>query len=89
MKVAVLVAVVLWFVRSRSKGGAPQKGTLSETPASNAIASKAPDFEKPEQFLWYLMFGANDGRQSMTLKLVAAVVFFGGQLALEFLKASK
>ncbi len=91
MKVALLVTICCCFFfsarRNKAKDAQPVPIPVSE-PTPNPAMSKAPDFDKPEQFLWYIMFGANE-KYSCLFRFAAAVVFFGGQLAIELIKAMR
>jgi hypothetical protein len=86
MKIALLALIIGCFIVSNRR-----KASLSpaSSPAGeqHAALAKAPDCDKPEQFLWQLMFGSVNGSQSILLKFAAAVVFVGAQIALEILKS--
>ena len=92
MKVASLATLVCCFLFSARRNKAKESQSVpipvSEPSPVKPAMSKAPDFDKPEQFLWYVMFGANV-KYSCLFRFGAAVVFFGGQLALEMIKAMR
>jgi hypothetical protein len=75
MKVLFLLAVAA-FIFGRGK----KESTVQ------AAVSKAPDCDKPEQFLWSIMFGG-DQNHSVLVKLIAAITFIGGQVAVELIKS--
>lgn len=90
MKVVLLLSVIVCVVFSSRKGSTTQRHSGgSEGGTQSAAPPKAPDFEKPENYLWFMMFGSSDSPQSSLLRFTAAVVLFGGQIALEFFKAMK
>lgn len=82
MKVAILMMLAACFIASRNKSPRPAPSPAGDR---NAALAKVPDCDKPEQFLWQLMFG--DGNHSTLTKLVAAIIFIAGQIALEILKS--
>lgn len=81
----ILVAGVFCVVFGRGRKESPvQVAAPVQPPPSPAIA-KAPDCDKPEQFLWSVMIG--DRNYSVLVKLIAAITFIGGQVAIELIKS--
>jgi len=86
MKVLFLLAVAAFIFGRGKKESTVQAAAPAQPQATPAAVSKAPDCDKPEQFLWSIMFGG-DQNHSVLVKLIAAITFIGGQIAVELIKS--
>lgn len=88
MKVLVLLILTAWFLNSNEKDSHKECSCCAgggKSPATPPV----PDFEKPEVYLWSLVFGVGKGKQSHLLKFFAAILVVGGHFAFEYIKAMK
>ncbi len=85
MKVLVILAIASLIFGRGKKVSTVQAAAPAQPQPTPAAVSKAPDCDKPEQFLWSVMFG--DQNHSVLVKLIAAITFIGGQVAVELIKS--
>ncbi len=80
-----LVLTVVCIVIGRGRKESPVQVAAPVQPQPSPAIAKAPDCDKPEQFLWSVMIG--DRNYSVWVKLIAAITFIGGQVAIELIKS--
>lgn len=85
-KVMIIVGLATFVLTRGKKESTVRVATPEPQPQPTPAVSKAPDCDKPEQFLWSIMFGG-DQNHSVLVKLIAAITFIGGQVAIELIKS--